>query len=65
VPDPAPQPFDDAERIDVSIVVPVYNSARTLHQLLERLRSAFAAGERDVEVVFVEDGSRDDSGAVL
>lgn len=47
----------------VSIIVPVYNNAPALRPLTERMAQALA-GE-DFEIVFVNDGSRDDSLAVL
>lgn len=50
----------------VSIVVPVYHSAKSLPELMERM-SALADRERDneFEFVFVDDGSGDDSFDVL
>jgi undecaprenyl-phosphate 4-deoxy-4-formamido-L-arabinose transferase len=51
--------------VDVSVVVPVYNSEDTLEQLIERLSAVFAGMNRSFEVVFVEDGSRDRSWEVL
>lgn len=49
----------------LSIVVPVYNSAATLPELLERLTLAIDPLTRDYEIVLVDDGSRDESWAVL
>ncbi len=48
----------------VSIVIPVYNEAANLTALWQRL-SAVAAQLPDWEVVFVDDGSRDDSLKLL
>ncbi len=47
--------------IDFSVVVPVYNSQDSLRELYERLDATFTAMERSFEVVFVNDGSTDDS----
>ncbi|QLA15809.1 glycosyltransferase family 2 protein [Desulfolutivibrio sulfoxidireducens] len=47
----------------ISIIIPVYNNAPTLAELAERIVTTLA-GE-DWEIVFVNDGSRDDSLAVL
>ncbi len=47
----------------VSIVVPVYNNAPTLRPLAERL--ALTLADEPYEVIFVDDGSRDDSLGVL
>src|SRR5690349_9514791 len=53
------------EELDVSVIVPVFNSARTLRTLCERLFRVFEGIGRSYEVVFVDDGSRDDSWIVL
>lgn len=50
---------------DLSVVVPVYRSADTLPALVERLRAALDETGRTYELVFVEDGSPDDSWHVL
>jgi len=49
----------------VSVVVPVYNAARTLRTLLERLDRALAASGLPFEVIAVNDGSRDESWQVI
>src|SRR5580700_3187437 len=53
-----------ASKTSVSIVVPVYNEAANLDALWLRL-GAVAARIPGCEVVFVDDGSRDDSLAML
>ena len=47
----------------VSVVVPVYFNAESLPRLGERLRKVAEAADHDVEVLFVDDGSGDDSWA--
>jgi len=47
----------------VSVVVPVYNSAESLPELVRRLHAVLDAAGLDYEVVLVNDGSRDDSWA--
>jgi undecaprenyl-phosphate 4-deoxy-4-formamido-L-arabinose transferase len=47
----------------VSVIVPVYNSAATLGELTDRLRSTLSELGRDYELVFVNDGSSDSSWA--
>ncbi|HRO40056.1 MAG TPA: glycosyltransferase family 2 protein [Flavobacteriales bacterium] len=47
----------------ISVIIPVYNEARGLGLLLQRLESALAG--IDHEVVLVNDGSKDDSFQVL
>jgi undecaprenyl-phosphate 4-deoxy-4-formamido-L-arabinose transferase len=49
----------------VSVVVPVFNEERVLPALFERLYAALDAMARAYEVVFVDDGSRDRSVALL
>jgi glycosyltransferase involved in cell wall biosynthesis len=48
-------------KLDVSIVIPVYNSARTLSQLHQRLTATLGALTQSYEIIMVDDGSRDDS----
>jgi undecaprenyl-phosphate 4-deoxy-4-formamido-L-arabinose transferase len=45
----------------ISVVVPVYNSAGSLDELVRRLALAFDALAREYEIVFVNDGSADAS----
>jgi len=52
-------------RPDFSVVVPVYNSERSLEELYDRLEATFAAMGRTFEVIFVDDCSRDGSMEVL
>jgi glycosyltransferase involved in cell wall biosynthesis len=49
----------------VSAVVPVFNEARTLAELYRRLTTALVATGLRHEIVFVDDGSEDGSGALL
>src|SRR5438105_13137235 len=49
--------------VDLSVVVPVYNSAESLPLLVSRLHSALA-GKR-IEVLLVDDGSADGSWPVI
>ncbi len=52
-------------RPDVSVVVTVYNEARNIDELIERLATALVAWGRPWEVVLVDDGSSDGSRALL
>ncbi|MEO8188793.1 MAG: glycosyltransferase family 2 protein [Acidobacteriota bacterium] len=45
----------------ISVVVPVYFNAGTVARLAERLRSAASSSDWNLEVLFVDDGSGDDS----
>lgn len=56
---------DRLPMLDLSVVVPVYNSAGTLRSLLERLTNTIDEITRSYEIVLVDDGSRDDSWAII
>jgi len=49
----------------ISVVLPVYNEADVLPLLLQHVTEAMAETEADYEIVFVNDGSSDDSPNVL
>jgi undecaprenyl-phosphate 4-deoxy-4-formamido-L-arabinose transferase len=49
----------------VSVVVPVYNSEQTLDELVARLMTAASSGPGGLEIVLVNDGSRDRSWQVV
>ena len=49
----------------VSVVVPVYNGAGTLHELVARLRSTLAPLTEAFELLLVNDGSKDNSWGVI
>ena len=50
-------------RARISVVVPVYFNAGSLARLAERLRAVAASADWDLEAIFVDDGSGDDSWA--
>lgn len=45
----------------ISLVIPIFNEEETIFQLYERLNLAAATWNEDVEIIFVDDGSTDDS----
>lgn len=49
----------------VSIVIPVYNSAPSLPELISRLVTTLEARGLNFEIILVDDGSGDDSRAVI
>src|SRR5262249_11196019 len=57
--------MNDFQPINVSVVVPVYGSATTLRPLTDRLVAVLQALALTYELVFVDDGSRDQSWQVL
>ena len=48
--------------VELSFVIPVYNGARTVPGLVEQIHELYA--DLTLEVVLVNDGSRDDSEQV-
>ena len=50
---------------EISVVLPVFNEVENLDELRERLTKVLGACGRTWEVVFVDDGSRDDSFAKM
>lgn len=52
-------------RVELSVVVPVYNGIENLEALLEELHGVLAAEPRTFEVVMVDDGSRDGTTELL
>ena len=51
--------------MDYSIVVPVYNSCKTLPVLMQELNVVITKMKADFEIIFVDDCSNDDSWQVL
>lgn len=51
--------------VELSVVVPCYNEAGNLSELVARLRSVFAKRKVRGEIVLVNDGSLDDTGKVI
>jgi glycosyltransferase involved in cell wall biosynthesis len=56
---------DEAQVVDVSVVLPVYNECGHLLLEIDRIREALAASGRTFEIVVVDDGSDDGSGEQL
>lgn len=53
------------ERATLSVVIPSYNSAQWLPSTIESLLTAIAHSPLDAEILVVDDGSTDDTQAVL
>jgi len=49
----------------ISTVVPLYEEEQNLHELNERLTEALASLTHDYEIIYVDDGSKDDTFAIL
>lgn len=52
-------------QVDVSVIIPVYNEAETLPRLFQRVYAALDGLSVRYEVLFINDGSRDNSAALL
>lgn len=52
-------------RPDISIVIPVYNGAGTLHELFKRTSNTLEALNLKYEILFVDDGSEDLSWQII
>src|SRR5712692_768122 len=50
-----------SHRMDLSIVVPLFNEARTVEEFYRRLSSVLITMDRTYEILFVDDGSTDDT----
>jgi len=61
LPAAAPGRSPSERPLAVSVVVPVYNGAAALPELVARLRAALAGRGPDAEILLVNDGSRDAS----
>jgi undecaprenyl-phosphate 4-deoxy-4-formamido-L-arabinose transferase len=49
----------------ISLVIPVYNEEANLSHLIERLRSVMQKTGKNYEIIFVDDGSRDNTLSIL
>jgi undecaprenyl-phosphate 4-deoxy-4-formamido-L-arabinose transferase len=49
----------------ISLVIPVYNEETNLPHLIERLRPVMQKMGKDYEIIFVDDGSRDNTLSIL
>ncbi|TVR53231.1 MAG: glycosyltransferase [Puniceicoccaceae bacterium] len=62
----APPSTSPAPAVSCSVVIPLFNEARTLPELWRRLRAVMdEAAPGDWEVVFIDDGSSDDTPRIL
>ncbi len=50
---------------EISLVIPVYNEESNLNALMDRLRPVMEQLKKSYEIIFVDDGSRDGSLAIL
>jgi glycosyltransferase involved in cell wall biosynthesis len=55
----------DTESVSLSIVVPLYNEAENIQPLVQRLQAALGDRPGQLEIIFVDDGSTDETLALL
>lgn len=53
------------ERLDLSIIIPVFNEEENLPILYQEIKEALAPLQKSYEIIFIDDGSQDNSFAVL
>jgi polyisoprenyl-phosphate glycosyltransferase len=51
--------------LDISVVIPVYNNENSLIELAQRLTAALEKIAHGYEIIFINDGSRDNSNHIL
>jgi len=56
---------EKAKSLDISVVIPVWNEERSLGELYEILVKELEALGKSFELIFVNDGSEDNSGKIL
>lgn len=59
------QSFPNSQQRDLSVIVPVRNEADNLVLLHDQLNQALASLDRSYEIIFIDDGSTDNSFALL
>lgn len=52
-------------KLDISVVVPLYNEAESLPELVAWIRRVATANRLSYEIIFVDDGSTDESWSVI
>lgn len=64
-PESSDRPGDAGTHTEISVIVPLYNEAPSLEPLHQEIVEALRKLSRPYEIIFVNDGSTDGSGAVL
>ncbi len=57
--------MEATRKIDVSIIVPLYNEEQVFNQLIERLENVISATKFSCEVILVDDGSADHTSKLI
>ena len=56
---------EPGSRPEVSLIIPVFNEAPALPEVGEKTRAVLAEGGRSYEIIFVDDGSTDETAQIL
>ena len=59
------QQYEKPMKPQLSIVIPVYNEAKNLETLFERLTKTLDKLDKTYEIIFTNDGSKDNSIEIL
>lgn len=54
-----------ASNVEVSIIIPVYNEEESLRPLYDELKQVVQQIQKNTEIIFVNDGSKDNSESIL
>lgn len=57
--------ISDTSSVEISVIVPIFNEVENIAALLDRLLPVLAAHCSGYEIIFIDDGSKDDSLAKL
>lgn len=49
----------------ISVIIPLYNEAKNIHELYKRLLTSVSQISKDFEFIFIDDGSKDNSLEIL
>jgi len=52
-------PYQDGKKVDVSIVIPLFNENENISELYSRLNLVTSSMEKKCEIIFIDDGSTD------
>lgn len=53
------------DKIEITVIIPVYNSSNTIIELNKRIQTSLLEISNDYEIIYINDGSTDDSNDVL
>ncbi|MCK5632266.1 glycosyltransferase, partial [bacterium] len=57
--------LNENKKYDISVIIPIYNEQDNIEVLFNRLKEVFEKTKKNYEIVFVNDGSADNSSLML